>query len=52
MFSGLSADGNTQLVAVWLRTLSSEAVKIAELISYQSKRRPSHRLVLVLALNT
>lgn len=36
MFSVLLADGNTQLVAVWLRTLSSEAVKIAELISYQS----------------
>lgn len=35
MFSVLSADGNTQLVAVWLRTLSSEAVKI-EFISYQS----------------
>lgn len=51
MFSVLSADGNTQLVAVWLRTLSSEAVKIAELISYQSIKEGLHCLVLVLTLN-
>lgn len=39
MFSVLSTDGNTQLVIAWLRTLSSEAVKIAELISYQSVKK-------------
>jgi hypothetical protein len=36
VFAVLSADGNAQLVVAWLRTLSLEAVKIAELISYQS----------------
>lgn len=39
MFSVLSTDGNTQLVIAWLRTLSSEAVKIAALISYQSVKK-------------
>lgn len=39
MLSLLSTDGNIQLVVAWLRTLSSEAVKIAELISYQSVKK-------------